>query len=57
MDIVIVAVIVGLAVWYMVKQFWRLLRSPPEEACGCGCAGCSQAAACPSERKTVPPQP
>jgi len=57
MDIFIVAVIVGLAVLYTIRQLWRLLRSPPDTVCDCGCSGCSQAPACQSEFKTIPPRP
>ena len=57
MDIFIVAVIVGLAVLYTMRQLRQLLRSPPENNCDCGCSGCSQASACQSDYKTILPRP
>jgi len=46
MDTLIVVIIVGLAVFYLVRKFRRDLSHSQESSCGCGCAGCGQSAEC-----------
>ena len=57
MDTVIVAVIVGLAVIYLVKRFLRIFRPQTENTCDCGCSGCGQEATCSAEAKTIQAKP
>ncbi|MBW1787896.1 MAG: FeoB-associated Cys-rich membrane protein [Deltaproteobacteria bacterium] len=42
----IVAVIVALAVFLILRRFLRISKN--ESNCGCGCSGCAE---CPSELK------
>ena len=57
MDTLIVAVIVGLAVVYLVKRYVRMFRAQSETTCGCGCSGCSQEATCRDPVKTIQARP
>ena len=57
MDTAIVLIIVGLAVFSLVRRYVRLFRSRKENTCACGCSGCSQAASCGSNLKSIQPKP
>ena len=45
MDIVIIALAVGLASAYVGKKLWDLVRPGPKAA-GCGCSGSTKKAGC-----------
>jgi hypothetical protein len=57
MDTAIVAVIVGLAVIYLVRRYLRIFRPQADNACGCGCSGCGQESTCSAEAKTIQAKP
>jgi hypothetical protein len=57
MDTAIVAVIIGLAVIYLVKRYLRIFRPQAGNACDGGCSGCSQESVCRAESKTIQAKP
>lgn len=44
METVLVLLIVGFAIIYLLKKFYRSLQktNEPQGGCGCGCTSCSQ---------------
>ena len=57
MDTVIVVLIIGWAVVYLVRRYTRVFRPRAADSCECGCSGCSQAATCHSDAKSIQPKP
>lgn len=57
MDTAIVVIIVGWAVFYLIRRYVRLFRPRRENTCECGCSGCSQAATCCSDTTSIQPKP
>ena len=57
MDTIIVLLIVGWAVFYLVRRYARLFRPRSEASCDCGCSACGQAAQCHSAEESAPPKP
>ena len=57
MDTAIVVIIVGWAVFSLVRRYIRLFQSRKDNTCACGCSGCSQAASCGSSLKSIQPKP
>ncbi len=57
MDTAIVVIIVGWAVFSLVRRYIRLFQPREENACACGCSGCSQAASCSSNGKSIQLKP
>ncbi|MGD9330823.1 MAG: FeoB-associated Cys-rich membrane protein [Desulfobacterales bacterium] len=55
MEEVAVGIIVGVAVIYLVKRYWRIFRPRAQDVCGCECSDCGQEATCDSEIKTIQP--
>ena len=53
MDTAMVVVIVGWAVFYLVRRYVRLFLTRKGNTCDCGCSGCGQAATCHSDMKTI----
>jgi hypothetical protein len=43
LEILIIAAIVGIAAWYLIRRFINSLKPNTENACGCGCSGCGSA--------------
>lgn len=41
----VLSVIVGWAIWYLVRQ-----KKRGKSSCGCGCSGCAMRGACHSEK-------
>ena len=46
MQNIIVAIIVIAAVWYLGRRFYRNAKALEQDACGCGCDGCTQVNIC-----------
>ncbi len=46
MENLIVGTIVGLAVFFFARGLYRSFKPEEDNACGCGCSGCGQSAAC-----------
>ncbi len=44
MENIIVLLIVGLAVMYVIKMFYKTAKK--EDGCGCGCSACDTSADC-----------
>ena len=57
MDTAIVVIIVGWAVFSLVRRYVRLFQSRKDNTCACGCSGCSQAASCGSNEKSIQLKP
>jgi uncharacterized membrane protein YuzA (DUF378 family) len=49
MENIIVWLIVGLAVLYMIRIFYKTAKK--EEGCGCGCSSCETSADCSDDPK------
>ncbi|MFZ7125351.1 MAG: FeoB-associated Cys-rich membrane protein [Desulfobacterales bacterium] len=54
MDVLLVAIIVGLAVAFSVRGAVRALSGNREDPCGCGCKACGQASTCIELKKREP---
>ena len=46
MQNLIVAIIVALAAFYLLRRFIRSIKTVEEDACGCGCSTCPEMSAC-----------
>ncbi|MCG6908941.1 MAG: FeoB-associated Cys-rich membrane protein [Deltaproteobacteria bacterium] len=46
MQNIIVVLIVIIAAVYLVRRFYRGVKRPGKDTCGCGCSGCSQTTTC-----------
>jgi hypothetical protein len=46
MQTLIVFLIIGAAVCYLARRFYKMFKQGPD-ACGCGCSGCSEKEGCP----------
>jgi hypothetical protein len=57
MDTAIVVIIVGWAVFALVRRYVRLFRPPKESTCACGCSGCSPSTTCPCNAKSSQGKP
>ena len=53
MDTAIVVIIVGWAVFSLVRRYVRLFRPQKENSCACGCSGCGQASNCSADIKSI----
>jgi hypothetical protein len=52
MDMMLVVIAVGLALFYIVRLMYKKLKTPQSLDCGCGCSSCSiRSDSCDSTRK------
>ncbi|MBW1776705.1 MAG: FeoB-associated Cys-rich membrane protein [Deltaproteobacteria bacterium] len=40
MELFIIAVIVGLAAFFVARRFYHMFKNTKTEVCGCGCTSC-----------------
>jgi hypothetical protein len=50
MENIIVLLIVGLAVLYMIRIFYKTAKK--EDGCGCGCSSCETSVDCSDDQKS-----
>ncbi|MEW5908890.1 MAG: FeoB-associated Cys-rich membrane protein [Thermodesulfobacteriota bacterium] len=51
MDMILVVMAVGLAVFFIGRMIYRKFKTPQAIECGCGCSSCGIQSDCDSERK------
>ncbi len=61
MEAILVAFIIGLAAFFVIRKFYRMFKTPSASPCGCGCTSCPiQEEACRemdvNERTPDPPR-
>ena len=49
MENIIILLIVGLAVLYMIRLFYKTAKK--EDSCGCGCSSCETSTECSDDQK------
>jgi len=51
MQNVIVAILVGVAVFLLLRKFIRSIKAVEEDTCGCGCSACPEMNTCEENPK------